>query len=66
VAKTLQLEVIAEGVETNEIRDFLSESGCNRFQGFLYSTPVPSDEFRAALVAPHGDSGELSEDIANG
>jgi diguanylate cyclase (GGDEF)-like protein len=66
VAKTLQLEVIAEGVETNEIRDFLSESGCNRFQGFLYSTPVPSDEFMAALVAPHGDSGELSEDIANG
>ena len=66
VAKTLQLEVIAEGVETNEIRDFLSESGCYRFQGFLYSKPVPSDDFIAALETSYGASGELGEDVANG
>lgn len=37
--------VIAEGVETEEQRDFLIGIGCNNFQGYLYSRPVPADEF---------------------
>ncbi len=45
VARSLNLDVIAEGVETVEIRDFLIEAGCYRFQGYLYSPPVPFDEF---------------------
>jgi EAL domain-containing protein (putative c-di-GMP-specific phosphodiesterase class I) len=40
--------VIAEGVETEEQRDFLIGIGCNSFQGYLYSRPVPADEFERA------------------
>ena len=47
VARTLQLEVIAEGVETRAMHDFLVGAGCLRFQGFLYSPPVPLERFLA-------------------
>lgn len=39
------LEVVAEGVETNEQADFLNRNGCKFAQGYLYSRPVPLDEF---------------------
>jgi diguanylate cyclase (GGDEF)-like protein len=45
VAHTLQLEVIAEGVETQPVHDFLVAEGCRRFQGYLYSPPIPLDDF---------------------
>ena len=44
LARTLRLDVIAEGVETDEQLRFLGELGCNRIQGFLISRPIPSDE----------------------
>lgn len=47
VARTLGIDVIAEGVETADTRDFLIEAGCYRFQGYLYSAPVPFDDFLA-------------------
>jgi EAL domain-containing protein (putative c-di-GMP-specific phosphodiesterase class I) len=47
VARTLQLEVIAEGVESRAIHEFLVNRGCRRFQGFLYSPAVPLDAFLA-------------------
>lgn len=49
MAKWLSLPVIAEGVETVEQADFLRSIGCNYIQGFLYSKPVPSEEFEALL-----------------
>lgn len=42
---TLQLTVIAEGVETEAQRAFLDESGCDQAQGYLFSRPVPADQF---------------------
>ncbi|MBN3752428.1 EAL domain-containing protein [Paraburkholderia sp. Tr-20389] len=51
LAHKLGLKVIAEGVETIEQRDFLTAVGCDFAQGFLYSQPVPPDQFEA-LVWP--------------
>ncbi|CAG9224697.1 MULTISPECIES: bifunctional diguanylate cyclase/phosphodiesterase [Paraburkholderia] len=51
LAHKLGLKVIAEGVETVEQRDFLMTVGCDFAQGFLYSPPVPPDQFEA-LVWP--------------
>ncbi len=49
LAHSLGQSVVAEGVETLEVRDFLAELGCGYFQGYLYSRPLPVDEFRALV-----------------
>lgn len=49
LATTLGLAVIAEGVETEAQRRFLSEHGCPTFQGYLYSRPVPIEEFEGMV-----------------
>lgn len=41
----MNFEVIAEYVENDEIREKLHSIGCNCYQGYLYSKPVPRDEF---------------------
>ncbi len=45
MAQTMNLQVIAEGVETELQRKFLHKKGCNRYQGYLFSKPVPIDQF---------------------
>jgi len=42
---TLGLEVIAEGVETADQRNFLAMHGCRAFQGYLFGRPVAAEQF---------------------
>jgi diguanylate cyclase (GGDEF)-like protein/PAS domain S-box-containing protein len=51
MAHALDLEVVAEGVETEEQLAFLREQGCDRVQGFYYSQAVPRDELVAYIEA---------------
>ncbi|MGZ3181760.1 MAG: putative bifunctional diguanylate cyclase/phosphodiesterase [Telluria sp.] len=45
MAAKLGLDVLAEGVETEEQQALLQRCGCAKFQGFLYARPLPLDEF---------------------
>jgi EAL domain-containing protein (putative c-di-GMP-specific phosphodiesterase class I) len=45
----LRLKVIAEGVETREQLDFLTELGCHEFQGYYFKKPQPADELSRLL-----------------
>ncbi|WIM04929.1 MAG: EAL domain-containing protein [Candidatus Nitricoxidivorans perseverans] len=49
MAKQLRHRVIAEGVETAEQLAYLSSLGCDEFQGYLFSPPVPAEQFEAML-----------------
>jgi len=56
LGRSLGLEVIAEGVETAEQRDFLAEHGCERCQGYLFGKPMAIEAFESALMAQHDAS----------
>jgi diguanylate cyclase (GGDEF)-like protein/PAS domain S-box-containing protein len=49
IAHNLGIEAVAEGVETVEQLDFLRRCGCDKFQGFLFSRPVPAEQFAELL-----------------
>lgn len=53
IARALGLGVIAEGVETQPQADLLVELGCDRAQGYLFSRPVPIEQF-VAMVQERG------------
>ncbi|MEN8728070.1 MAG: EAL domain-containing protein [Sulfurovum sp.] len=50
LAKSLKLSVIAEGVETQEQRDFLVEHGCENIQGYFYSKPLLAHEMEEMFL----------------
>jgi diguanylate cyclase (GGDEF)-like protein/PAS domain S-box-containing protein len=45
LGRSMGLEVIAEGVETQAQHDFLLAEGCHAFQGYLFGRPMPCDAF---------------------
>ncbi len=49
MAHSLNINVIAEGVETQEQRQYLLDNGCTHYQGYLFGKPVPIEDFEALL-----------------
>ncbi|HEX7911834.1 MAG TPA: EAL domain-containing protein [Paraburkholderia sp.] len=60
IGNVLKLSVIAEGVETRAQRDFLHNHGCLMYQGYLYSPPLPPEDF-ARWAGTHRQETTLSE-----
>lgn len=51
MAKSLNLHIIAEGVEREDQRQQLFDNGCAHYQGYLFSKPLPIDECNALIAA---------------
>lgn len=45
LAERFHMRTVAEGIESTDAADFLKNAGCNEAQGFLYSAPIPPDEY---------------------
>ena len=57
MAHILKLKVVAEGVETKGQESLLESQDCDEMQGFLFSKPVPAEEFEKLLVSVAGNGG---------
>jgi diguanylate cyclase (GGDEF)-like protein/PAS domain S-box-containing protein len=55
MCRALKLDVVAEGVETLEQREFLRQQACTQMQGYQFSKPLPAAQF-AALLHQHLDA----------
>lgn len=49
MSNSLGMKVIAEGVETEDQRDFLARNGCYTYQGYLFGRPMPIEDFQKLL-----------------
>lgn len=50
LARKIGMDVITEGVETKAQLDMLTQMGCNNFQGYYFSKPIPAEEFEKNYV----------------
>ena len=62
MGRGLGLSVVAEGIETREQLEFLTQQGCDLGQGFYFSQPLPASEcgdrlLRARLLHPEAEAG---------
>jgi EAL domain-containing protein (putative c-di-GMP-specific phosphodiesterase class I) len=55
MARNLNLDTVAEGVETQEQQDFLMSQGCHMMQGYYFGRPMPSEKFEELLQTKNPD-----------
>ena len=65
LTESLELRVIAEGIETQEQLDLLEALGCTMMQGYLFSKPLPPEEL-AVLLDASGGGGAWADDRKRG
>lgn len=51
LSSSLNLKVLAEGVETEAQCQFLYANGCNQYQGYLFSRPIPAKQFETLVIS---------------
>lgn len=61
MAKSLKMEIVAEGIETFEQGEFLRSNGCHKSQGYYYSKPLPAAQLRELLRQRRAEADRASE-----
>jgi EAL domain-containing protein (putative c-di-GMP-specific phosphodiesterase class I) len=64
MARNLKIDAVAEGVETQEQKDFLASYGCNSMQGFLFARPVPVEKFKDLLMRQQRPTAPLRKTVS--
>ena len=55
IARTMEMNVVAEGIETEEQQVVLTDLGCDYLQGFLFSRPLPAEQVPWLLLQKNSD-----------
>lgn len=61
LAQSLQLEILAEGVETEAQLNVLKDLGCEIFQGYYFTRPIALELFEALITQPHKTAASVTE-----
>jgi diguanylate cyclase (GGDEF)-like protein len=64
VGHMLEMDIVAEGIETKEMADLLLEYGCDYLQGYYFSKPVPAFEIQGMLTQKY--SADTEHKLSNG